>query len=457
MAHDLVVIGAGPGGYVAAIRAAQLGMKVAMVEREAVGGVCLNWGCIPSKALIRNAEVLSLIKRASEFGIGVEGVTADFAAGQARVRGVVDKLTRGVSGLLKKAGVEVITGDAAMVDAHTIGVGDDRLEAKNVIIATGARPRTLPDLDVDGELVITYREAATATGLPEHMVIVGGGPIGLEAAWVQAVYGVDVTVVEFLPSILPREDEDVSRCLTRYLERQGVTILTGSKVTGLSRNGKGGTVRVETPDGEQSLHADSILVAVGVRGNVEGLGLDNVGATVEHGFIQVDDTQRVTADGVYAIGDVTGRMPLAHVAQAQGVYVVEQIAGEEPTAIDYDAVPRAVYTNPQVASMGLTEREAKEKGHEVKTGRFPMSANGKALAAGEADGFAKVVVDASTGELLGAHLLGHGVTELLGELSLTRILEGTHLEVGAVINAHPTISEAVKEAALAVDGRAIHM
>ena len=453
---DLAIVGAGPGGYVAAIRAAQLGMKTAIVEREAIGGVCLNWGCIPSKAIIRNAEVLSLVKRADQFGIHIEGVTADFAAGVERSRGVIDKLVRGVKGLLMKNGVEVITGDATLVDSHTIGIGGDLLEAKNVILATGGRARTLPGLEVDEELVITYR-GIMRNDLPEQLIIVGGGAIGLEAAYVYAAYGVNVTVVEFLPSILPREDEDIARYLARYLERQGITILTGSKVTGLKRDGKLATVEVETPNGEQRIPADRVIVSVGIQGNVEGLGLENVGVAVERSFIQTDAELRANTDGVYAIGDVTGTMPLAHVAQAQGVYVVERIAGGETRPIDYNAVPRAVYCNPQVASMGLTEREAREQGYDVSVGRFPMSANGKALGANEADGFAKMVVDGGTGELLGAHLLGHQVTELLGELSLARILEGTNLEVGAVINAHPTISEVVKEAALAASGQAIHM
>ena len=457
--YDLVIIGAGPGGYVAAIRAAQLGMRVAVVEREAVGGVCLNWGCIPSKALLRNAEVLSLVNHAERFGIRITGgVTADYSAAVSRSRKVVDRLTRGVGSLLKKNKVEMVEGSASFADASTILAGDRRLEASRVIVATGARPRTVPGLEVDGDLVVTYREAILQTDIPRDVVIIGGGVIGVEFAYIYRSYGASVTIVEMEQAILPREDEETSKLLARAFEKQEIAIHTGSKVTGLHRSGgDGATVEVETAGGAKTVHADRVLVAVGVQGNTEGLGLEQAGVTVERGFVRVDKQLRANADGIYAIGDVTGIMPLAHVAQAQGVWVVEQMAGEESYPLDYASMPSATYCVPQVASMGMTEQQARDSGVQYKVGRFPLSASGKALALDEPDGMAKVIVAAGTGELLGAHLIGHEVTEMLGELSLTRVMEGTHLEVGAVVNAHPTISEAVKEAALAVEGRAIHI
>ena len=457
--YDLVIIGAGPGGYVAAIRAAQLGMRVAVVEREAVGGVCLNWGCIPSKALLRNAEVLSLVNHAERFGIRITGgVTADYSAAVSRSRKVVDRLTRGVGSLLKKNKVEMVEGSASFADASTILAGNRRLEASRVIVATGARPRTVPGLEVDGDLVVTYREAILQTDIPRDVVIIGGGVIGVEFAYIYRSYGASVTIVEMEQAILPREDEETSKLLARAFEKQEIAIHTGSKVTGLHRSGgDGATVEVETAGGAKTVHADRVLVAVGVQGNTEGLGLEQAGVTVERGFVRVDKQLRANADGIYAIGDVTGIMPLAHVAQAQGVWVVEQMAGEESYPLDYASMPSATYCVPQVASMGMTEQQARDSGVQYKVGRFPLSASGKALALDEPDGMAKVIVAAGTGELLGAHLIGHEVTEMLGELSLTRVMEGTHLEVGAVVNAHPTISEAVKEAALAVEGRAIHI
>ena len=442
----------------AAIRAAQLGMRVVLVEREAVGGICLNWGCIPSKALLRNAEVLSLVNHADRFGIEVKGVTADYAAAVSRSRKVVERLTRGVSSLLRKNKVEVVQGSASFADPHTIAVGDQRLEARHIIVATGARPRAIPGLPTDGEVVVTYREAIVQTELPRDVVIIGGGAIGVEFAYIYRAYGATVSIVEMESSILPREDEEIGKLLTRALESQGTAIYASSKVTGLHRQGTdGATVEVETPTGSKSLHADRVLVAVGIQGNTEGLGLEEAGVSVERGYIKVDGQLRANADGGYAIGDVTGIMPLAHVAQAQGVFLAERLAGKEAYALDYAGMPSAVYCVPQVASLGMTEQQARASGTSYKVGRFPLSANGKALALDEAEGLAKVIVSADTGELLGAHLIGHEVTEMLGELSLTRVMEGTSLELGAVVNAHPTISEAIKEAALAAEGHAIHI
>jgi dihydrolipoamide dehydrogenase len=458
---DLAIIGSGPGGYVAAIRAGQLGMKVACVEREAVGGVCLNWGCIPSKALIRHAEVLSTVRHADAFGITTGPISADYAAAVARSRKVVDRLTKGVAGLLRKHSVEVLTGVGRLGgpgEVRVSGAGGERaLSAGHVIIATGARAMTPPGIETDGQVVVTYREAILQESAPERIVIIGGGAIGAEFAYIYRAYGAQVSIVELEPRLLPREDEESSKALTRALDRQGIEALTGSKVAGVSVAGGIATVSVETPDGPRSLEADRVLVAVGIRPNTEGLGLEEAGVRTERGYVQVDGDLRTSARGVYAIGDVTGIMPLAHVAQAQAVHAVEHLAGLAPQPLDYAAMPRAVYTNPQVASVGLTESEAQERGQAIRVGKFPLLANGKALALGEQDGFAKVIVDDATGELLGAHLVGHEVTEMLGELSLTRLLEGTDAELGAVVHPHPTLSEAIKEAALAAGGQAIHI
>ncbi len=458
---DLAIIGSGPGGYVAAIRAGQLGMKVACVEREAVGGVCLNWGCIPSKALIRHAEVLSTVRHADAFGITTGPISADYAAAVARSRKVVDRLTKGVAGLLRKHSVEVLTGAGRLDGPGEVRVsgadGERALSAGHVIIATGARAMTPPGIETDGQVVVTYREAILQERAPERVVIIGGGAIGAEFAYIYRAYGAQVSIVELEPRLLPREDEESSKALTRALDKQGIEVLTGSKVAGVSVAGGIATVSVETPDGPRSLEADRVLVAVGIRPNTEGLGLEEAGVRTERGYVQVDADLSTSARGVYAIGDVTGIMPLAHVAQAQAVHAVEHLAGLAPQPLDYGAMPRAVYTNPQVASVGLTEREAQERGKAIRVGKFPLLANGKALALGEQDGLAKVIVDDATGELLGAHLVGHEVTEMLGELSLTRLLEGTDAELGAVVNPHPTLSEAIKEAALAAGGQAIHI
>jgi dihydrolipoamide dehydrogenase len=455
--YDLAIIGGGPGGYVAAIRAAQLGMKTVCYEREALGGVCLNWGCIPSKSLIYNADVLNTVMSAETYGITTGPVTADYSVALDRSRKVVERLTKGVASLFKKYGVEHVEGHARLVGPNTIAVGDAHIEATNIIIATGARPRPVPGIEIDGETVVTYREAILQDTAPSDAVIIGGGAIGVEFGFIYNAYGANVTIVEALPRIVPKEDDEVSSVLARSLRKRGIDILTDSKVKQVERVDDGVIVHIETPDDDDlCVIADRVLVSIGIIANTEDLGLENAGIELENGFVKVDDQLRANDAGIYAIGDVTGKMPLAHVAQAQGVYVVESLAGEETYPIDYMAVPRATYSSPQVASMGLSEREAAEQGRNVKVGKFSFLANGKALAQDAYEGFAKVIVDESTGELLGAHLVGHEVTELLGELSLTRLMEGTNVEVGAVINAHPTLSEAVKEAALAADGRAVH-
>ena len=457
--YDVVVIGAGPGGYVAAIRAAQLGLKTAIVERDELGGICLNWGCIPSKALLRNAEVLSLVERSEDFGIHIDGYSHDFGKAIDRSRRVVNRLTKGVGFLLRKNKVEHISGTATLKDAGTVEIdgGAQTITAGNVIVATGARWRDLPGLSADGEVVITSREALELREVPRRAVIVGGGATGSEFAYLWNTYGAEVTLVELLPRLVPLEDEDVSKALEQSFKKQGITAKTGSKVTGLETVEGGAKVTISGEDGASEIECDKVLVAAGVQGNIEDIGLETLGAATERGFIVVDDEMRTNIPGVYAIGDVTGKMLLAHVASAQGVAAAETISGRTPPKLDYELMPRATYCHPQVASFGLTEAQAKERGLAVKTGTFPYAASGKALALDETEGMVKLVIDAEIGDILGAHMIGAEATELLGELSLARLLEGTNTELGWLVHPHPTISEMVKEAALDADGEAIHI
>ncbi len=458
--YDLVVIGAGPGGYVAAIRAAQLGMKTAVVEREALGGVCLNWGCIPSKALLRNAEVLSLLRRADDFGFQFDNLKIDYSKAVDRSRSVVEQNTKGIGFLFRKHKVEHIQGDAKIVGPGMVEVAPDgrTIGAANIILATGASPRAIPDLPVDGRTVITSREALEMRELPQSIVIVGAGATGMEFAYLCNAYGVDVTVVELMPRVVPNEDEEISQQLERALTREGIRFLTGAKVVGLEHTEDGARLSIQSAEGnEESVQCSKVLVAVGVQGNVEGLGLEALGVEIRSGFIQVGDRMATNVPEIYAIGDVTGKMLLAHVASAQGVTAVESIAGMDPPALDYTYMPRATYCIPQVASFGLTEAQATEQGRSIKVGKFPFRASGKALAIGDPIGMAKLVVDAEYGEILGAHLVGPEVTEMLGELSLARLLEGTTQELGWMVHSHPTLSEAIKEAALGADGGSIHI
>ena len=457
--YDMVVIGSGPGGYVAAIRAGQLGMKAAVVEREALGGTCLNWGCIPTKALLKNAEIVSYVRRSEEFGLKFDGFHADYSVAMARSRRVVDRNTRGVRFLLRKNNVDHIVGTGRLAGPNRVAIDPEGtvIEAKNIVIATGARPRSVPSLPVDGERIITSRESIVLTDLPSSMVIVGGGAIGVEFAYVYAMYGVEVTVVELLPRLVPNEDEDISAQLERSFGSHGIKIMTGAAVTGVQTRADGVTVSVEQGGATQSIEAGMVLVAVGVQPNIEELGLDAAGVAVDRSGIVVDEFLATNVPGVYAIGDVTGKMPLAHVASAQAVTAVEHIMGMEPQPMDYVNMPRTTYCNPQIASFGLTEAQAREQGYEVNVGVFNALANGKPLAMGETEGMVKLVVDARYGELLGGHMIGPEVTELLGELSMTRMLEGTTLELGWTVHAHPSLSEMLKEAALSAQGRAVHM
>jgi len=457
--YDLAVIGSGPGGYVAAIRAGQLGLKTAIIEKEALGGVCLNWGCIPSKALLKNAEILSYINRADEFGLKFDNFHSDYSVAIDRSRKVVDRNTKGVDFLLKKNKVDQIYGTGKLAGAGKVEVSPDGtiVEAKNIILATGSRPRSIPPLPIDGDRVITSRESIVLSELPSSVVIVGGGAIGVEFAYIYRMYGVEVTVVELLPRLVPNEDEDISAQLERAFKKQRINVLTGAGVTGVQTRPDGVTVNIDQDGTAKSLECDKVLVAIGVQPNMEGLGLEELSIATEKSGITVDDVFSTNIPGVYAIGDVTGKMPLAHVASAQAVAAVEHIAGMETQPLDYAYMPRATYCQPQIASFGLTEAQAREQGHEVKIGTFNVMANGKALAMGETDGLVKLVVDARYGELLGGHMIGPEVTELLGELSMTRMLEGTTLELGWAVHPHPSISEMLKEAALSAQGRALHM
>ena len=457
--YDVAVIGAGPGGYVAAIRCAQLGFKTAVIEKENLGGVCLNWGCIPSKALLKNAEILSYISRSEEFGFYFDNFRTDYKVAFDRSRKVVDRNTRGVSYLLRKNNIDHIEGSATLTGDGTIQISssNDVIKAGNIIIATGSSPRTIPALPVDGDKVLTSKDAILASELPKSIVIVGGGAIGVEFAYLYRMYGVEVTVVELLPNLVPNEDVEISQILERSFSKYGINVITGAGVTGLEINGETCSVALDRQGEQIEINAEKVLVAIGIQPNTSDLGLDDVGVATDRGFIQVDRYMATNVPGISAIGDVTGKMPLAHVASAQAVAVAEHLSGLDIQDIDYTYIPRATYCQPQVASFGLTEQEAVDQGFDVKIGKFNMLANGKSLAMGHTEGMVKLVVDARYGEILGGHMIGPEVTELLGELALTKLLEGTTLELGWAVHPHPTISETLKEAALSVQGNAVHM
>jgi dihydrolipoamide dehydrogenase len=473
--YDVTIVGAGPGGYVAAIRAAQLGLKVALIEKEHLGGVCLNWGCIPTKALLRNAEVISLLGRGKEFGFTVEGFQADFGAAVDRSRKVTERLVKGVDSLMRKNGIEVVEGVGRLTSPTAVevalnpsasdvlsalraGAGGTRtLETKHIVVATGGRARTIPGIEIDGERVLTYREAIVLRELPASAVIVGAGPIGMEFAHVWSTYGAQVTVVEMLDRVLPLEDAEVSQEVERAFKRRKVKMLTSTRVQGIETVASGVKVTVAGEDGELELEAERALIAIGVRPNSEGVGLEEIGVQVERGTVVIDDSMRTNIPSVYAIGDVTGKLALAHVASAQGIVAVETIAGAETVTLDYEMLPRCTYCQPQVASFGITEAQATERGHQVKVGQFPFRAIGKALGLGDYDGFVKIVADAASGEILGASLVGPEVTELLPELVLARTWELTSEEIARTIHAHPTLSEALMEAAHGVFGQAIQI
>ena len=457
--YDIIIIGGGPGGYVAAIKASQLGLKAAVVEKEEVGGLCLNWGCIPSKALLKNAEVLSLMKRANEFGISFENLTYDYSKAIGRSRQVVRRVVSGLKSLLKKHQIEVISGEATLASPSRVEVvsSGQVLEGDSIIIATGAVNKVLEPLPMEGEKVISTREALELTTLPPRIAIVGGGAAGVEFAYVYATYGSQVTLIELMPHLLPNEDEEISLILEKSFDRLGMKIMTNSKVEAADWVNGIGTLTVATSEGEAQVECDCALVAVGMTGNVAGLGLEKLGIEMDRGFIAIDDKMRTNVSDIYAVGDVTGHTLLAHTAFAQGEIATETIAGRPTRGLVYHNIPRATYCQPQVASLGLTESQAREAGYEVKVGRFPFRASGKAMALGDHEGLIKIVANAEYSEVLGAHMVGPDVTELLGELSVAQALDATVEDLGAAIHPHPTLSEALKEAALAADGRAIHI
>ena len=457
--YDLVVLGSGPGGYVAAIRASQLGMRTAIIEQDNFGGICLNWGCIPSKSLLRNAEVLNLIRHSSNFGISFDNLSYDYGAAIDRSRKIVNKLTKGVSFLLQKNNVEKITGTGILRDRNTIIVADtDRiLTSENIIIATGARQKSLPNIPIDGETILTSREAIIDPVVPEKLVIIGGGATGVEFAYIYNSYGSEVTIIELLEHLIPSEDEEISLLLERSLKKQGIRILSGTEVSGIETTSDGAIVSITTNDDHSEIKCSKVLVAIGVQGNIEGIGLESLSVTTSKGFIVVDEKMQTSVPGVSAVGDVTGKLLLAHVASAQGIMAVETICGLNPPSLNYSLMPRAIYSNPQVASFGLTESQAKEQGLSINVGKFPLHATGKALALGETDGLIKLITDSEIGEILGAHMIGAEVTEMIGELTITQLLEGTTTELGSLVHPHPTISEALKEAALNAEGLAIHI
>lgn len=462
--YDVIVIGAGPAGYVAAIRAAQLGLKTAIIDKQWLGGVCLNVGCVPSKALLRNAEIAHLLREGGkEFGFSFENLNLDYSSAVKRSRQVSARLTKGVAFLMKKNNIEVLMGTAKLTATDTVTItteeGSSRsLTAKNIIIATGASVAIPSGWQVDGKVVVTYLEAILQEQLPQSAVIIGAGAIGLEFATVWNAYGCDVTLVEMLPRIAPLEDEEISAELTKAFNKRKIKTLAGHRVESLQVKDGKAIVKVSSPEGEKTLEAEQALVAIGFKPNSRNLGLEDIGVKLnERGMIEIDERMATNIPGIWAIGDVTGKLMLAHVGSAQGIICAENIAGVETIQLNYVNMPRATYCQPQIASFGLTEAQAKEKGYEVKVGRFPFQANGKALGLGESGGWIKIISDAKYGEILGAHMIGPEVTELLPELTLAQNMELTAAEIARNVHAHPTLSEVIMEAAHAVEGQAIHI
>ena len=456
---DVVVVGTGPGGYVSAIRAAQLGLSVGVVEDDRPGGVCLNWGCIPTKALLRNAEVVTLVEKAETFGITVQGMQADYGAAIKRSRGVADRMAKGVEFLFRKNKITLFPGTGSLKSKTTVEVkgkngGTETLEARRaVILATGSEPKSLPGVTIDEKTVISSNGAVRNEAKPKSIIVIGAGAVGVEFADVYRAYGVEVTILEALDRVVPIEDAEVSAQLARNLSRRGIQIKTGVKVSAVKPGGSG--VVVETDGGK--LEAEQVLMAVGRAARVKGIGLEALGIAMDRGFVKASPTMETSVKGIYAVGDMTGRQLLAHKAMAEGVVAAEAIAGKNPRPVDYGNVPSCTYCRPQVASIGLTEAKAKENGREVSIGKFPFTANGKAVALAETDGFVKVVADKKTGEILGAHIVGPEATEMIHEFAVGRTLEATLEELMHTIHAHPTLSEAAFEATLAALGHAIHI
>lgn len=461
MKYDIIVIGSGPGGYVAAIRASQLGKKVAVVEKESLGGICLNWGCIPTKALLRSAQVFEDMKHASAYGIKTDNPTVDFGAVIQRSRGVADKMSKGIDYLFKKNKIDVLNGFGKIVSRGTVEVKNEgsteTYQASQIILATGARSRELPHIQIDGKKIIGYRQAMFLDKQPEKMLVIGSGAIGSEFAYFYNAIGTDVTLVEVFPEIVPNEDVEVSKQLGRSFKKAGIKVMTNSTVEEVDTNGEKCKVKIKTKKGEEILEVDVVLSAVGIKSNIEGVGLEEVGVKTEKDKVIVGDFYETNVEGIYAIGDIVHGPALAHVASAEGICCVEKIVGMNPEPIDYNNVPGCTYTGPEVASVGYTEKAAKEAGYEIKVGKFPFSASGKASAAGHNEGFVKLIFDAKYGECLGAHMIGHGVTEMIAEIVAARKLETTGHEIIKSVHPHPTLSEAIMEASAAAYDEVIHI
>ena len=460
--YDLVVLGSGPGGYVAAIRASQLGLKVGVIERESLGGICLNWGCIPTKALLKSANVFEYINHAADYGITIGEASVDFNAVIKRSRGVADGMSKGIQFLFRKNKIDSIMGTGKVVAKGRIEVTDqdgkkDTVEADHIILATGARSRELPNLPIDGKKIIGYRQAMALDKKPASMVVVGSGAIGVEFAYFYNAMGTKVTIVEYMPNIVPVEDEEVSRQLSKSFRKSGIEIMTEASVEAVDTSGDLCKVTVKTAKGEQTLEAEIVLSAVGIQTNLENIGIEELGINVDRGRVVVDEYYRTNVDGIYAIGDIVPGPALAHVASAEGIICVEAIAGHHPEPLNYSNIPGCTYCSPEIASVGLTEKAAREQGIEVKVGKFPFSASGKASAAGAKDGFVKVIFDAKYGEFLGAHMIGANVTEMIAEIVVARKLETTGMEIIKSVHPHPTMSEAVMEAAAAAYDEVIHL
>ncbi|MBC3542116.1 dihydrolipoyl dehydrogenase [Rufibacter sediminis] len=460
--YDLIVVGSGPGGYVAAIRASQLGMKVGVVEKAELGGICLNWGCIPTKALLKSAQVFEYIQHAKDYGINVGEASADFGAVVTRSRGVAQGMSKGIQFLFRKNKIDHIAGYGKLKGQGQLEVTSEDgkaeiYEAAHIILATGARSRELPNLPIDGKKIIGYRQAMVLENQPKKMVVVGSGAIGIEFAYFYNAMGTEVTVVEFLPNIVPVEDEEVSKQLEKSFKKAGINVMTSSEVQSVDTSGEGCVVKIKTAKGEETIEADVVLSAVGIQTNLENLGLEELGVGVERGRVLTDDFYRTNVPGVYAIGDIVKGPALAHVASAEGIICVEAIAGHNPEPLDYKNIPGCTYCYPEIASVGYTEKECRELGREIKVGKFPFSASGKASAGGNKDGFVKVIFDAKYGEFLGAHMIGANVTEMISEIVVARKLETTGHEIIKAVHPHPTMSEAIMEAAAAAYGEVIHL
>ncbi len=462
MSYNLIVVGSGPGGYVAAIRASQLGMKVAVVERESLGGICLNWGCIPTKALLKSAQVFDYVSHSADYGINIKGSSVDFDSIIKRSRGVADGMSKGVNFLMKKNKIDILTGFGKIIEKNVVEVTDvngdkNNHKSDNIIIATGGRSRELPNIKIDGDKVIEYRKAMTLKKQPKSIVVIGSGAIGSEFAYFYNSIGTKVTLIEYLPNILPLEDIDVSKQLEKSFKKAGIDIMTNTEVKDVKTNSKGCKVTFLRNNKEETMDSEVVLSAVGVETNIENIGLEELGIITEKGKINVDDYYKTNIDGIYAIGDVVKGPALAHVASAEGIICVEKIAGKNPGVLNYDNIPSCTYCSPEVASVGFTEKQAKDLGYEITVGKFPFSASGKANASGHSDGFVKVIFDKKYGEWLGCHMVGYNVTEMIAEVVAARKLETTAHEIIKSVHPHPTMSEAIMEATAAAYDEVIHL